>query len=49
MAQFLSCLIYITDGCGPSPNRPPPYPVLWVLTADGEMPAPWGRELRLKS
>ncbi len=43
-----SCLIYITDGCGPAPDRPPPYPVLWVLTTDGEMPAPWGRELRLK-
>lgn len=44
-----SCLIYITDGCGPAPDRPPPYPVLWVLTADGEKPAPWGTELRLKS
>ena len=43
-----SCLIYITDGCGPAPDRPPPYPVLWVLTTDGEMPAPWGRKLRLK-
>lgn len=43
-----SCLIYITDGCGPAPDRPPPYPVLWVLTADGEKPAPWGMELRLK-
>ncbi len=43
-----SCLIYITDGCGPAPERPPSYPVLWLLTADGEPPAPWGRELRLR-
>ena len=43
-----SCLIYITDGCGPAPDNPPPYPVLWLLTGDGEKPAPWGRELRLK-
>ena len=43
-----SCLIYITDGCGPAPDNPPPYPVLWLLTGDGEKPAPWGRELRLR-
>lgn len=43
-----SCLIYITDGCGPAPDNPPPYPVLWLLTSDGEKPAPWGRELRLR-
>ena len=43
-----SCFIYITDGCGPAPDRPPPYPVLWLLTGDGEKPAPWGWELRLK-
>ena len=43
-----SCLIYITDGYGPAPDRPPSYPVLWLLTADGETPAPWGRELRLR-
>ena len=39
--------IYITDGCGPAPDRPPSYHVLWLLTADGPTPAPWGRELRL--
>ena len=44
-----SCFIYITDGCGPAPDNPPPYPVLWILTDDGEKPAPWGWELRLKS
>ena len=44
-----SCLIYITDGYGPAPDNPPPYPVLWLLTGDGEKPAPWGHELRLRS
>ena len=44
-----SCFIYITDGFGPVPVNPPPYPVLWLLTGDGEKPAPWGRELRLRN
>ena len=43
-----SCLIYITDGCGPAPENPPPYPVLWILTGDGEKTAPWGWDLRLR-
>ena len=43
-----SCFIYITDGFGPAPENPPPYPVLWLLTGDGERPASWGRELRLR-
>ena len=43
-----SCLIYITDGCGPAPDNPPPYPVLWILTGDGEKTAPWGWDLRLR-
>jgi predicted metal-dependent peptidase len=42
-----SCLIYLTDGCGPAPDRPPSYPVLWILTNDGNRPADWGWELRL--
>ena len=44
-----SCFIYITDGFGPTPNNPPPYPVLWLLTGDGVKPAPWGQELRLRT
>lgn len=43
-----SCLIYITGGCGPAPDNPPPYPVLWILTGNGEKPAPWGWDLRLR-
>jgi predicted metal-dependent peptidase len=44
-----SCLIYITDGYGLAPDNSPPYPVLWILTDDGEKPSPWGWELRLQS
>ncbi len=41
--------IYLTDGYGPAPQNPPPYPVMWVLTHDGrENVAPWGVKLRLK-
>ncbi len=41
--------IYLTDGDGPAPDHPPPYPVMWVLTHDGdEEVANWGVKLRLK-
>ena len=40
--------IYLTDGCGDAPENPPPFPVLWVLTSDGEPPAKWGHCIRLK-
>ena len=40
--------IYLTDGCGDAPETPPPFPVLWVLTKDGEIPAKWGKCIRLK-
>ncbi len=38
--------IYLTDGIGPAPERME-FPTLWVLTQEGERPAPWGIELRL--
>lgn len=44
-----SCVVYITDGCGPAPEHKPPYPVLWVLTSDGEEQVPWGWKLRFKA
>lgn len=37
-----SCLVYFTDGMGTYPDKPPPYPVLWVLTPDHQAP-PWGK------
>ena len=39
--------IYFTDGYGPAPEQRPRVPVLWCLTASGQRPAPWGREVRL--
>jgi predicted metal-dependent peptidase len=41
-----AAVIYLTDGIGPAPEVME-FPTLWVLTADGEKPAPWGVELRL--
>lgn len=41
-----SCLIYLTDGLGPAPEKPPPYPVAWMLTPDGKRPASWGWVVR---
>ena len=48
MPQKPELLIYITDGYGPSPETPPPYPVLWVLSAKGENLCPWGKVIQLK-
>lgn len=39
--------IYLTDGMGDAPDKAPQYPVMWVLTNDGEIPAKWGRCIRL--
>ncbi|WP_432823450.1 vWA domain-containing protein [Trichloromonas sp.] len=41
-----AAVIYLTDGIGPAPEIME-FPTLWVLTRDGEKPAPWGVELRL--
>ena len=40
-------VIYLTDGIGPTPEAME-FPTLWVLTAAGEKPAPWGVELRME-
>ena len=40
--------IYITDGFGDAPEKPRSFPVLWVLTHDGNKPASWGRCIKLK-
>lgn len=36
-------LLYYTDGEGVFPEKPPAYPVFWVLTKDAEVP--WGKKL----
>jgi predicted metal-dependent peptidase len=41
-----AAVIYLTDGFGEAPPTME-YPTLWVLTRDGQKPAPWGLELRL--
>ena len=43
-----SLLIFFTDGFGDYPERPPRYPVLWLLTADGLCDADWGEQIRFK-
>lgn len=40
-------LLYFTDGYGRAPERPPPFPVLWVLSGRGRQPARWGESLQL--
>ena len=42
-----AAVIYLTDGIGPAPAAME-FPTLWVLTADGEKPVPWGVEMRLE-
>jgi len=36
-------LIFFTDGFADCPEEKPPYPVLWMLTKDGQAPVPWGQ------
>lgn len=40
--------IYLTDGYGDAPEKAPKFPVLWVLTNDGEEPALWGKKIKLR-
>lgn len=42
-----AALIYLTDGYGPFPETPPPYPVLWVMTTDEV--APFGETVRIEA
>jgi predicted metal-dependent peptidase len=42
-----AAVIYLTDGIGPVPDKME-FPTLWVLTGEGEKPAPWGVEMRLE-
>lgn len=40
-------VVYFTDGVGPWPERPPPLPVLWVLSGDEPFRCPWGQQVRM--
>lgn len=46
MHPLPAAVIYLTDGVGPAPSVMT-FPTLWVLTAAGEKPVPWGVELRM--
>lgn len=44
------CFIYFTDGYGDVPERPPAYPVLWLLTSDGSKDfCKWGKKIRFRN
>lgn len=47
MQPLPAAVIYLTDGVGPAPGTME-FPTLWVLTAEGEKPVPWGIELRME-
>ncbi|MBJ6725204.1 vWA domain-containing protein [Geomesophilobacter sediminis] len=47
MNPLPAAVIYLTDGEGPAPEQME-FPTLWVLTAQGAKPVPWGVELRLE-
>jgi predicted metal-dependent peptidase len=47
MHPLPAAVIYLTDGIGPTPEIME-FPTLWVLTAEGEKPVPWGVELRME-
>jgi predicted metal-dependent peptidase len=38
--------VYLTDGYGPFPDTPPPYPVLWLMTTD--VVPPFGEVVRIE-
>ena len=48
MHPLPAAVIYLTDGVGPAPLQME-FPTLWVLTAAGEKPVPWGVELRMET
>jgi len=42
-AQKVDGVVYFTDGLGPTPDAPPPLPVLWVLTKPLNFACRWGQ------
>ncbi|MFA6931907.1 MAG: VWA-like domain-containing protein [Lentisphaeria bacterium] len=42
-------LLYFTDGDGSAPDKPPAFPVLWVLTPESESPARWGQSITMQN
>jgi predicted metal-dependent peptidase len=48
MHPLPTAVFYLTVGIGPAPERME-FPTLWVLTAAGKKPVPWGVELRMEA
>jgi predicted metal-dependent peptidase len=46
-ATYPDALVYLTDGLGPFPPKPPPYPVLWILNQDCLSAIPFGGVINL--
>lgn len=45
----LDVVIFVTDGCGPAPEEPPPYKVIWVLVGSyRQRPAEWGEIVEIE-
>jgi predicted metal-dependent peptidase len=45
----LDALIYLTDGFGSFPPKPPAYPLLWIMTEHSMPNVPFGEVIRLHS
>jgi predicted metal-dependent peptidase len=45
----LDALIYLTDGFGSFPKKPPSYPLLWIMTEHSQPSVPFGEVIRLRS
>ena len=41
-------LVFFTDGDGACPRANPGYPILWLLTENGEPPVSWGVLVKMK-
>ena len=41
-------LVFFTDGDGTCPQTNPGYPVLWLLTGEGEPPVSWGIPIKME-
>ena len=40
-------LIYLTDGYGDFPDKPPSYPVLWIMTKNSRTDTPFGEVIKM--
>lgn len=45
----MDALIYLTDGFGDFPSKPPPYPALWIMTEYSNPDVPFGEIIRMQT